>query len=664
MHRMALGSDAPSERGACLRLPNTLALTANAMSGAASNGTVIVTFTNKLQAAFAINWAKRLQAVGLRSLVGLSELTALTAFSELSSAGSTCFCAENAGLMSANGQAGRWAEAIPVLRLARKLSLSVLISDSDIAWIRNPLPYFAAAHASHPRLDLLMMTDRAFNNYEWRPLSVQPPRRNADASKTSSVDLELEPGYESSISYNIGVIYFFRHALRLHEAMITRWVSAVGGSGGVKAGGGKAGGKKLATWDQEPINKQVLQVGLSRDAQDPRLVRVDSGKLVMGVLPMLQFTTSFTYYMHRKRRESLRARPYCLHAIFAHGKDAERKMSIFREEGLWHDPPRYYELPPRSAGFLVAESLSIPPSLRAMGGFDMIRLQLQQVHALFHLARLLNRTLILPRLRCGERPMAYPCYAWYHRAMAYFGLNTDKVPMPEHCPMYYWLDAHQLRALPVQTREPSFLQNPRTSGAIKASVARLRLCAPGAPCAPGEADGREPTVHVKHKAPPGEIVSVLRGAAAGRAAVIRVHHVQWLSQVFHDTTSPFAESLYSSTRGFWCTGCPVTRRGAVISELNSTEVREIENFCKTEARGRLGLGPPMRSCCPHGQKLPCHTCSSMERRPVNVSQLKWPYDQWIPLYARLDLPAGAGEGGVWPECRHPLCTGANRLRFP
>ena len=54
------------------------------------------------------------------------------------------------------------------------------------------------------------------------------------------------------------------------------------------------------------------------------------------------------------------------------------------------------------------------------------------------LAILLNRTLVLPRLRCGERTMAYPCYAWYHRAMAYFGLNFAKVPMPEVCPLYYW----------------------------------------------------------------------------------------------------------------------------------------------------------------------------------------------------------------------------------
>ena len=53
--------------------------------------------------------------------------------------------------------------------------------------------------------------------------------------------------------------------------------------------------------------------------------------------------------------------------------------------------------------------------------------QTRQVEVAARLAMLLNRTLVLPRLRCGEKPMAYPCYAWYHRAMAYFGLNHDKV---------------------------------------------------------------------------------------------------------------------------------------------------------------------------------------------------------------------------------------------
>ena len=128
------------------------------------------------------------------------------------------------------------------------------------------------------------------------------------------------------------------------------------------------------------------------------------------------------------------------------------------------------------------------PSLRAQGGFEILQAQLAQVRAALRLAALLNRTLVLPRLKCGERPLAYPCYAWYHRAMAYFGLNTDKVSMPEYCPMYYWLDLRLLTQLPVATREPSFLDNPRTPSSLKSSVGRIKLCA-RSPCGEGEAAG-------------------------------------------------------------------------------------------------------------------------------------------------------------------------------
>ena len=102
----------------------------------------------------------------------------------------------------------------------------------------------------------------------------------------------------------------------------------------------------------------------------------------------------------------------------------------------------------------------------------------------------------------------------------------------------------------------------------------------------------------------------------------------------------------------------------MIHELNKSSLHQLETFCKTEARGRLGMGPPMRSCCPHGQRLPCHECSRWERTSINETLLPWTTKAWIPTYARLELPKGAGLAGVWPRCTHPLCTGADRQRFP
>jgi hypothetical protein len=48
--------------------------------------------------------------------------------------------------------------------------------------------------------------------------------------------------------YNIGVLYFYGHAMPAADEMMGAWVSAVQdprGSGG------------LANWDQDPINKRV-----------------------------------------------------------------------------------------------------------------------------------------------------------------------------------------------------------------------------------------------------------------------------------------------------------------------------------------------------------------------------------------------------------------------
>ena len=112
--------------------------------------------------------------------------------------------------MQANGQAGRWAEVAPLL----SYGVDVLLSDADVAWIRNPLPYFAAARRAHPAADLLMLTDRAFNNYATAPAAAGPATEAAAAQARASLagDLDLEDAYDSSISYNIGVIYMYAGA--------------------------------------------------------------------------------------------------------------------------------------------------------------------------------------------------------------------------------------------------------------------------------------------------------------------------------------------------------------------------------------------------------------------------------------------------------------------
>jgi len=695
--------------GTCNQMPVRFALTASKLRAQSTNGTTFVTFADGNVASFALNWAWLLQQLGLRSLVGISGHLDRDVEARFHEVDADVFCADGP-LMAANGQAGRWSELLPVLQLARTIPISVLLSDADIAWMRDPLPYFAAVRASHPRVDLLMMTDRAFNNYVSTPLKVQPNpaplsrwagRRLWGSAETATrakrverggggsggdlgFELELEPGYDSAISYNIGVIWFCAHALEGLEGMVERFMISVGGEGGsVLDQNGKLRKKKvranqLASWDQDPINKEVLQKGLRHDPEDHRLVRVDRGRLAMGVLPMLQFTTSFTYYMHRKRREMIGAAPpYCLHAIFAHGKDIDRKRGIFREERLWRDPPAYYDSGRR---FLAADTF-LSKSQLAVGGFDMISAQVFQVHQAMRLAALTNRTLVLPRLKCGERPMAYPCYAWYHRAFAYFGVNPDKVPMPEVCPMYYWLELAKLAGLApkLPTREPSFLENPRVPAAVTSSVANVRFTRPDGSGVsngdvvnvevggPGRKDleGRNGPILVPGASDLSDLRRLLRGTEMAR--VLRVRNLHYLqlpvalgsaeAKTEVSTTWPNRRDLNEVTRGFWCTACPITRRGAVVHELNKSVVHELEGFCKSEARGKLGRGP-MRSCCSAGGA--CHMCQPWETKITkNESELSWALQLWLPTFAKLEMLHSQEK-----PCAHPFCTGTDRKRFP
>ena len=115
-------------------------------------------------------------------------------------------------------------------------------------------------------------------------------------------DLELENAYDNKISYNIGVLFMYSHAAEQLEGLMGAWARAVvqePGQGPQQQGGGKQRGKQngrsppprsswwggapgkagapaLAAWDQDPINKLVIQRGMVVDPLDRQLVRPHS----------------------------------------------------------------------------------------------------------------------------------------------------------------------------------------------------------------------------------------------------------------------------------------------------------------------------------------------------------------------------------------------------
>ena len=240
----------------------------------AINGTIIATFTNARASAFALNWARGLNSLGLKTMVGISQRLGPATEESLRAAGAGLFCADGAQ-MQRNGQAGRWAEAISLLRAG----YHVLLSDSDIGWLRNPLPYFAAAKLAHPTLDFAMLTDRVFNGYSSEPLPLpafSTELKRARRRTRLEVELELEGATENAYpSLNIGVIFFYRHALPALSSLLAAFSRSVERPDG-----------SLAPWDQEPINQAVLQPRRRTSPFDRQLVLVHGGHLSLGVLPM------------------------------------------------------------------------------------------------------------------------------------------------------------------------------------------------------------------------------------------------------------------------------------------------------------------------------------------------------------------------------------------
>ena len=691
--------------------------------------TLFVTFTNAASSMFAANWAKQLNAISLSGLVGVVEDLRPDHISAIEGAGSGLFCGSGE-LMRRNGQAGRWAEVAPLLRFG----LNVLISDADITWFRDPRPYFRELRRVHPHLDFLLCTDRAFNGYRLKPL-LQPRTAGAvggsgahAARETALVnDLDLEDGEGASIpSYNIGILMLYSHASANLSAMIdVLWVRAVQmieyeppSRRDPKAPRrAKPMTHGLSRWDQGPINAHVLRG--RRHPKDPLLVQIDRPlvresdgpyaaldrnfrgprvKVGMGVLPMLQFTTAYTYFIQADLREHTQARPYSMHAIYTHGGGAEKKVALMRDAQGWHDPPEYYA--DRGRKYLTYDS-SPAERLQRHGGFEIIYTQLRRFELALQLASLANRTLIMPRLRCGNQPMAYPCYAWYHRATTSGGFRYDRVPMPGYCPSYYWFD-HALaekRKLPI--REHSFLTNPRTPKAIAQSTAVLHVGALAGGSAVAAADAASSSPPSDAAAASTDVVASAMGVPGaaivpGRTSVsrlaqalraldsARVVHVPELHRLtLIDKRGPGGSTLslpkHSGalgnglgeispiSSGYWCTACVTTRRGGVIQELNRSTVRELEKFCRVEARGALAYRGARQTCCGlvNGQGHPngCPVCREGQHRVWNESTLSWHMSQWLPQWAALPEATTVAEQHRW-RCLHPLCTGSDPKRFP
>ncbi|KAL1518457.1 hypothetical protein AB1Y20_002749 [Prymnesium parvum] len=460
----------------------------------AEDGTVVVTFTNSRQRRFTHNWAYHLLRAGVRGLlVGVMNARrgeeAYEALAAPLRARGVGVYAVNSREVRASPQGGRWFHVLPLLRTGAR----VLLSDSDVVWLRDPRPYLRQLERLHPRLDFSVSSDQQHAT-DGKPLRRFRRRRGRRfGGEAEANDLDVEAHRACWQSMNIGVMHFPPGARAGAIAAIEQAVAHLSEE------------NNLRRVDQGPINfRWKFGAGKWRWARqlhavDKRLCGLVNGTVVGAVLPSAQFCNTLTYSVLKLWRP-LGVRPFAVHATWMRQQLEQFKLMRLREETLWNDPPEWYgalhgdatggsSVP--AAGFLTydhhlpAEAYHVPRIERGAVPLHHIRLmmhQLRQLRNALFIARALGRALVLPKMMCACEIGFWPNHIEEECRAA----DHTELSLPYECVIDHFLDPVALAASPFLHRERTFLANPRTPLALRANLTRVVPCAAAA-CPRGEA---------------------------------------------------------------------------------------------------------------------------------------------------------------------------------
>lgn len=312
----------------------------------AVEGTVVVSFGNARQRHFTANWVYHLQRSRVRAGIVVGMMNMLPAdtlyvpfASHLRARGVGVYCV-NSAEVRLSPQGGRWFHVLPLLRTGVRL----ILSDSDVAWLRDPAPYLRAIEAEHPRLDFAVSTD-AQGGTDLRRLS-------------GTGDLDVELWGQCHASMNIGIMLFppggrVGTLLAMEEA--TTHLSQDG---------------NLRRVDQGPINyrwkfgyrdfKWPHPLFRVEDGTGGRLCGLTNGNVTGAVLPAAQFCNTLTHDVLQLWRAAGVA-PLAVHATWMRRQEEPWKLMRLREQGLWHDGAGWYGhpqqpgLPEDASSWMVAE---------------------------------------------------------------------------------------------------------------------------------------------------------------------------------------------------------------------------------------------------------------------------------------------------------------------
>ncbi|KAF1873770.1 hypothetical protein Lal_00029475 [Lupinus albus] len=415
----------------------TFWLTKTMVQERVKDNVIIMVFGNYALMDFTLTWVKKLTDLGISNfLVGAMDTKLLEA---LYWKGIPVFDMESHMTTVDVGWGSRafhkmGRERVILIDSILPFGFEILMCDTDMVWVKNPLPYLAR----YPKADVLTSSDQLI------------PTR---------VDDGLEVWQEAAESFNIGILHW--RPTEAAKKFAKQWKEML------------LADDKI--WDQKLFDDMLRkQFGPSVD-EDSGLVFAFDGNLKLGILPASIFCSGHTYFVQATYQQ-LKLEPYAVHPTFQFGR-TEGKRHRLREAMLFLDPPEYYNPP---GGFFSFKPHI--PSILLLNGehtieshFKLINYQIKTALAI---ASLLNRTLVMPPLWCRLDRL------WFAHPGVLKGTLTRQ---PFLCSLDHVFEVDvMMKKLPeevygpdINIREYSILDNPSLPPEVKKSWLDVQLCEKG-----------------------------------------------------------------------------------------------------------------------------------------------------------------------------------------
>ncbi|KXZ54677.1 hypothetical protein GPECTOR_4g743 [Gonium pectorale] len=418
------------------------ALSAELLSRWAVNGTVLLTLTNSVMFHnFGDTWLHHVRKAGITYWV-LAVADNHTAHLVHSRGAHQCFLVQENEIDNTNAtfkwgsrswQLTTWQKVL-VVRHVHQLGFNVINSDIDVVWLRNPLHHFLV---KYPEPDYWVSMD---------PITTRNPLGDDGPEAGITVHHYMNTG-----------VYFLRQTPG-GRALIDKWYSI------------RREMQGRGYHDQDGLY-QYLSKHPEVINFTSRLSTVLDGATRLAQLPASLFQNGYSHCINQLHKLH-GFQPFEVHFVWVWGGNTG-KISRMREQRYYIDPPPYYEEP-------LLVSYDVLPiqdpegfndwndtEAMVMTHLTALDSQLTDTWHGFALAALLNRTVILPKMKC------YCIQNWFENPQCRLpGEPHTRFPLSPACPADFIFNMDDLSRLTVHGRrlgwrEFSFLDNERTPEEVK-----------------------------------------------------------------------------------------------------------------------------------------------------------------------------------------------------